>query len=280
MVMRRDGSESGSRAHISLNSYGFPAPDLSDQSPMLFVDLLTRPWYQDEALLEPRLRHHLRISIILLLHQHGPNATCHPVGQRDRDQHFRFALQNLRQPTALANTKPCRPVITDIAPVISRLRISFWPIFETLPSRSLPPVDCCIGTRPSQAPKSRPRSKQLVSGAKASIAKAVCSPAPGIVVNLCTLPDDFAMVSSCLSDRKPWLPAFKCARRTSARHRGRCRGAVGILVQCGDQLFQPCLALRADHPVFGQMPAQGVDGLCALPDQHLSGSEQRGAGLS
>ena len=27
------------------------------------------------------------------------------------------------------------------------------------------------------------------------------------------------------------------------------------------------------------MPAQGVDGLCALRNQHLSGSEQRGAGL-
>ena len=51
-------------------SYGFPAPDLSDQSPMLFVDLLTRPRHQGEALREPRLRHHLRISIILLPHQH------------------------------------------------------------------------------------------------------------------------------------------------------------------------------------------------------------------
>ena len=70
MVMRRDGSKSGSRAYSSLSSYGFPAPDLSDQSPMLFVDLLTRPGHQREALREPRLRHHLRISIILLLRQH------------------------------------------------------------------------------------------------------------------------------------------------------------------------------------------------------------------
>ena len=68
--------------------------------------------------------------------------------------------------------------------------------FEPL-GPSLPPVECCIGTRPSQDPKSRPRSKQLISVAKASIAKAVCSPTPGIVFNLCTLPDAFAMVSSC-----------------------------------------------------------------------------------
>ena len=37
---------------------------------MLFVDLLTRPGHQGEALREPRLRHHLRISIILLLRHH------------------------------------------------------------------------------------------------------------------------------------------------------------------------------------------------------------------
>ena len=75
---------------------------------MLFVDLLTRPGHQGEALREPRLRNQLWISKILLLRQHGPDASCHPVGQLDRDQHFRFALQHLRQPTALANTKPCR----------------------------------------------------------------------------------------------------------------------------------------------------------------------------
>ena len=70
MVMRRDGSKSGSRAYSSLSSYGFPAPDFSDQSPMLFVDLLTRPGHQGEALREPRLRQHLLISKILLLRQH------------------------------------------------------------------------------------------------------------------------------------------------------------------------------------------------------------------
>ena len=37
---------------------------------MLFVDLLTRPGHQGEALREPHLHHRLRISIILLLRQH------------------------------------------------------------------------------------------------------------------------------------------------------------------------------------------------------------------
>ena len=70
MTMRRDGSKSSSRAYSSLGKYGFPAPDLSDQSPMLFVDLLTRPGHQCEALREPRLRHRLRISKIFLLRQY------------------------------------------------------------------------------------------------------------------------------------------------------------------------------------------------------------------
>ena len=76
MVMRRDGSKSGTRAYSPLNNNGFPATDLSDQSPMLFVDLLTRPRHQGEALREPRLRHSLQVSIILLLRQHVFHSCC------------------------------------------------------------------------------------------------------------------------------------------------------------------------------------------------------------
>ena len=43
---------------------------------MLFVDLLTRPGHQGEALREPRLRHRLRISIDLLLRQHVFHSCC------------------------------------------------------------------------------------------------------------------------------------------------------------------------------------------------------------
>ena len=47
---------------------------------MLFVDLLTRPGHQGEALREPRLRHRLRISIILLLRQHVLFHSWPPMG--------------------------------------------------------------------------------------------------------------------------------------------------------------------------------------------------------
>lgn len=68
-----------------------------------------------------------------------------------------------------------------IAPMIKRRRMSACPAFEIRPSRVLPPDECCRGTRPSQAEKSRPRLKQSMDGAKASIASAVNGPTPGIV---------------------------------------------------------------------------------------------------
>ena len=162
MVMRRDGLKSNTRTYSPLNSYGFPAPYLSDQSPMLFVDRLTRPWYQGEALREPRLRHHLRISIILLLRQHGqmPRAILLASVIATSIFGLRFSIVSSQLPLRTPNRVAA--VITDIAPVISRLQISFWPIFETLPSRTLPSVACCIGTRPSQAARSRPRSNSYL----------------------------------------------------------------------------------------------------------------------
>ena len=61
---------------------------------MLFVDLLIRPGHQGEALREPRFRHHLRISIILLLPQHVFHSQClrwlgggiHTIRYPDPDQ--------------------------------------------------------------------------------------------------------------------------------------------------------------------------------------------------
>src|SRR5262245_39626745 len=71
--------------------------------------------------------------------------------------------------------------ITDMAPMINRRRMSRCPIFDVRPSRGLPAVECCRGTRPSQAAKSRPRLKITIGGAKASIAAAVIGLIPGMV---------------------------------------------------------------------------------------------------
>lgn len=66
--------------------------------------------------------------------------------------------------------------ITLMAPTISSLRMSHCPILLTAPSRVLPPVDLCRGTKPSQAAKLRPLSKVDMSGAKAAMAPAVTNP--------------------------------------------------------------------------------------------------------
>lgn len=74
---------------------------------MLSVGLLTRPGRGDEALRDIRLRDRLRVPIILLLLQHRPDASRHPVGQLDCDKQLRFALQHPREPTPIRHAKPC-----------------------------------------------------------------------------------------------------------------------------------------------------------------------------
>ena len=62
--------------------------------------------------------------------------------------------------------------------------MSLCPILLIPPSLVLPPVECCLGMRPSQAAKFRPPEKAFKSGAKAMIAPAVTGPTPGTVHNL------------------------------------------------------------------------------------------------
>ena len=50
---------------------------------------------------------------------------------------------------------------TDMAPMISRRLRSRCPVFETCPSRALPAEECCRGTRPNQAAKSRFLGRQV-----------------------------------------------------------------------------------------------------------------------
>ena len=51
--------------------------------------------------------------------------------------------------------------MTSSAPATNRLRESRSPCLLMLPSRSLPPLECCFGTSPIQAEKLRPDRKVL-----------------------------------------------------------------------------------------------------------------------
>lgn len=55
-----------------------------------------------------------------------------------------------------AGGRTSAPEITAIAPMINKRRMSRCPDLLVRPSLCLPPLECCRGTRPSQAEKSRP----------------------------------------------------------------------------------------------------------------------------
>jgi len=56
------------------------------------------------------------------------------------------------------------------------------PIFDVRPSRFLPPLECCLGLRPTQAATSRSFEKVSIGGAKVVIAAAMIGPIPGTVL--------------------------------------------------------------------------------------------------
>ena len=85
----------------------FSDPDLVDPLPLLFSDLLTPPTCRDEmASFERSCHRRHRVPVILLLRHHGPEATCHLVGQRDCGDHAWLAGQQALQPAIARDIKP------------------------------------------------------------------------------------------------------------------------------------------------------------------------------
>ena len=56
---------------------------------------------------------------------------------------FLASIRSSHDPSVM-DLRPSR-LNRDIAPMISNWRMSAWPAFETRPSRSLPPEECCRG---------------------------------------------------------------------------------------------------------------------------------------
>ena len=72
---------------------------------MLFVVLLTRPGHQGEALREPRVRQHLRISIILLLRRNYSETPVPINSSRERDRKGFLYLSETCRPMGRANNE-------------------------------------------------------------------------------------------------------------------------------------------------------------------------------
>src|SRR5262245_20086483 len=73
--------------------------------------------------------------------------------------------------------------MTAIAPATSSQRKGRLPCFEILPSLSLPPVECCLGTKPIHAARLRPDENVFQSPTSATNAVATIGPTPGISSN-------------------------------------------------------------------------------------------------
>ena len=76
--------------------------------------------------------------------------------------------------TSQSRFVPCRRAyrMTAIAPATSSHRKCRLPCFDILPSLSLPPVECCRGTKPIQAAKLRPDENAVQSPTSATRAVA------------------------------------------------------------------------------------------------------------
>ena len=108
--------------------------------------------------------------------------------------------------TSHGRLDPCRSAyrITASAPTTSSWRRSQLPCLVIPPSRSLPPLEFCFGTRPIQAERLRPDLKACGSGTLATIALASTGPTPGTAISRRPTSVDRALARIMRSVSRAW----------------------------------------------------------------------------
>jgi len=165
--------------------------------------------------------------------------------------------------------------ITAMAPSTSNCRRRSSPARLMPPSRCLPPVERCCGTRPSQAAKWRPDLNWPGSTRSARFS-ALTGPMPGIAASRWLSGSALCCAITLASISAPRLEARDLAAERRQRLLG-C-GRHPRLLAGGDlglQLLQAPVPLGRHQAQFGGMAAQGIDQLRALPDQQLARRQQR-----
>ena len=144
-----------------------------------------------------------------------------------------------------------------LAPMIRSRRRDRSPIFVVEPRRCLPPVECCRGTSPSHAAKSRPRLKVSGDGASATSALAISGPIPGIVINRRAVSSSRARRTICASSARIW--SFNCDK-VAVRNRRAVRAVSG------SAFADP----RPSRTVSDRSPSPAVPPRRILPDGHAA----------
>src|SRR5262245_41274378 len=171
--------------------------------------------------------------------------------------------------------------MTAIAPVTSSHRKYRLPCLVMPPSRSLPPVVCCLGTNPIQAARSRPEPEHLPvadlgnegSGDYRADARDLLQP-PARLAR--AMPGQDALLDgSELGADSAVLPRQHL--ENAAGDRGN--PAIRPIRDDPEQLAGPVAPLRRHNAKFGQVPSHGIAQHRALTHQHLTGPVQHQGSL-
>ena len=127
---------------------------------------------------------------------------------------------------------------------------------------------------PSQADRSRARSKASVRPTEAMSAEAMIAPNPGIVTSLRA--SSFSADELGVESRDPSIefgPLLPGIGNEQSHPLAQSRSAL-FVHQHGQELFKFPLALRRDHSAFQQDGEKLIDQSCPLANQPVSGSMQ------
>ena len=213
-VDRRAGRGLDGNTHAPLISLAErpPSGHLGHQIQGAFID----PFHavpQSRTGRRPRLdRRGLEVGIEgLVVAQDAPGDAGQLVGQRDGELVPVQPLGCRFEPGAEAEPGPVVAAASGgpSRPGSNRVRRYLLPRLEMRPRIDRPPVLYCRGTRPSQAPKSRPRSKASPVPMAATIAVEISGPMPGTLISRRQLAS-FWPISS--------ISPVTVAMRSSSRH--------------------------------------------------------------
>src|SRR6516165_10725334 len=170
--------------------------------------------------------------------------------------------------------------MTAMAPATSSQRKCRLPCFEMLPSLSLPPVECCLGTKPIHAARLRPDENVFQSPTSATSAVATIGPTPGISSSRRLSSLERCQVDTLL-DGHDLCPDSRilASKDGEAEPRGRWNAIILLVSDHLEQLCRAIATLRRDNAELGHVPTDGVRQHRSLTNQKLPATMQHQAGL-